>query len=64
MDEKSILLGFVSRLGQAGAASLIGVSQPTVSRWLAGKNGISPGMKKLIRMAVSDDQGKVLEPEI
>lgn len=56
MDEKSILAELVSRLGQAGAASKIGTSQASVSRWLTGKHEISPGMKKLIRLAGEPDE--------
>lgn len=63
MDEMSILRDLVSRFGQLGAAYAIGVTQPTVSRWLSGKSAISPGMKKLIRLTVAAD-GKDMESAV
>ena len=59
MDEKSILAGLVSRLGQHGAALQIGTTQASVSRWLSGKHQISPGMKKLIRLAGGTDEANL-----
>ncbi len=61
MDTLSILKRLVDRHGEPGAALLIGVSQPTVWRWMRGKHKISPGMERLVRLAGASDEGPDLE---
>lgn len=62
MDPMSTLKRLVDKHGPCVAAGLIGVSYPTVWRWLSGKHRITPSMAKLVMVAgASDEQSAVLE---